>query len=191
MARRQQPPSFGNQIAYSVYINPIRKRYNGNLFCLLEGTWCNIPHFARRILDEGGLTGFTNAGGTFEDDDYRKSSSKPCPRDAHRSVDRLRRFIPEYTDSLVELAIKYHPGITTALVSMHGPSYADQNISALDKAPLQPDIFYEIFKYHRLIRTFYDRNFFSYLRTRYQGKELSCSLWVDTVNNDAQNRLKL
>jgi len=27
--------------------------------------------------------------------------------------------------------------------------------------------------------------------TRYHGRELSCSLWEDTVNSDAQNRLRL
>jgi methylglyoxal reductase len=51
-------------------------------------------------------------------------------------VNRLRKFIPAYADNLAELAIKFalkHPGVTAALISMHIPEYATQNINAVDK----------------------------------------------------------
>jgi aryl-alcohol dehydrogenase-like predicted oxidoreductase len=70
--------------------------------------------------------------------------------------------LPEYADSLADLAIKFvlkHPGVTTALVSMHVPEYANQNIAALDKEPLPDDVFQEIFRYHRWVRNFYDTKF--------------------------------
>jgi aryl-alcohol dehydrogenase-like predicted oxidoreductase len=85
------------------------------------------------------------------------------PREMYiERVNRLLKFIPEYADNLAELAIKYvlyHPGVTTALVSMHVPEYAEQNIATLDKEPLPAQVFEEIFKYHRWIRNFYDNKF--------------------------------
>jgi methylglyoxal reductase len=49
--------------------------------------------------------------------------------------------------------------VTTALVSMHVPVHADQNIAAVDKEPLPDDIFDELRKYHRWVRNFYDTKF--------------------------------
>jgi methylglyoxal reductase len=124
-----------------------------------------IALLARCILDEGGLTGFLTPETKFEDGDYRKSFFAVVPREMYMErVDRLRQYIPQYADNLAELAIKYvlyHPGVTTALVSMHVPQYANQNIAALDKSPLPSFVFDEIFKYHRWIRNFYDNKFWS------------------------------
>jgi Predicted oxidoreductases (related to aryl-alcohol dehydrogenases) len=122
-----------------------------------------VAFIARCVMDEGGLSGFLTENTVFEDGDYRKSYFDYVPRSMYiERVNRLRKFIPEYADSLAELAIKYvlkHPGVTTALVSMHVPQYADENIAALDKAPLPDDVFEEIFRYHRWVRNFYDTKF--------------------------------
>lgn len=128
-------------------------------FCEKHG----VAFLARCIMDEGGLTGFLTEETKFEDDDYRKSYFDYVPRNMYiERVGRLRKFIPQYADNLAELAIKFvlhHPAVTTALVSMHVPQYADQNIAALDKPPLPDDVFEEIRKYHRWVRNFYDTKF--------------------------------
>lgn len=128
-------------------------------FCEEHG----VAFIARCIMDEGGLTGFLTKDTQFADGDYRKSYFEYVPREMYiERVDRLRKFIPEYADNLAELAIKFvlhHPAVTTALVSMHVPQYANQNIAAVDKTPLPDDIFEEIRKYHRWVRNFYDTKF--------------------------------
>jgi len=114
-------------------------------------------------MDEGGLSGFLTEETRFEEGDYRKFFFDYVPRGMYiELVNRLRQFVPEYADSLAELAIKFvlkHPGVTTALVSIHVPEYANQNIAALDKEPLPDDAFQEIFRYHRWVRNFYDTKF--------------------------------
>ncbi|GLX67009.1 aldo/keto reductase [Paenibacillus glycanilyticus] len=123
----------------------------------------NVAFIARCIMDEGGLSGFLTEDTKFEDSDYRKSFFDYVPRSMYMErIDRLRQFVPQYADSLAELAIKFvlkHPGVTTALVSMHVPEYADQNIAVLAKDPLPDEVFEEIFRYHRWIRNFYDTKF--------------------------------
>ncbi|WP_217594716.1 aldo/keto reductase [Cohnella sp. GbtcB17] len=122
-----------------------------------------VAFLARCVMDEGGLTGFLTADMTFGDDDYRKSYFDYVPREMYiERVDRLRKFVPQYADSLAELAIRFvlrHPGVTTALVSMHVPAHADQNIVSAGKEPLPDDVFEELYKYHRWVRNFYDTKF--------------------------------
>lgn len=134
------------------------------LDCLIPACQENgVAFIARCVMDEGGLSGFLTEDTQFDDGDYRQSFFDYVPRSMYiERVDRLRKFVPQYADSLAELAIKFvlkHPSVTTALVSMHVPQYADQNIAALDKAPLPDDVFEEIFRYHRWIRNFYDTKF--------------------------------
>lgn len=123
----------------------------------------NVAFIARCVMDEGGLSGFLTEESTFEDGDYRKSYFDYVPRKMYIDrIDRLRKFIPMHADNLAELAIKFvlkHPGVTTALVSMHVPAHADQNIAAVDKEPLPDDVFEELFRYHRWVRNFYDTKF--------------------------------
>ncbi|RKP48940.1 aldo/keto reductase [Cohnella endophytica] len=123
----------------------------------------DVAFIARCVMDEGGLSGFLTEESTFEDGDYRKSYFDYVPRNMYiERINRLRKFIPQYADNLAELAIKFvlqHPGVTTALVSMHVPAYANQNIAALDKEPLPDHVFEEIFRYHRWVRNFYDTKF--------------------------------
>jgi len=123
----------------------------------------NVAFLARCVMDEGGLSGFLTEDTAFEEGDYRKSYFDYVPRRTYMErVDRLRKFVPRYADNLAELAIKYvlhHPGVTTALVSMHVPAHADQNIAAVDKESLPDDVFQELFRYHRWVRNFYDTKF--------------------------------
>ncbi|MGG1520001.1 aldo/keto reductase [Paenibacillus oryzisoli] len=123
----------------------------------------NVAFLARCVMDEGGLTGFLTEDTQFTDTDYRKTYFDYVPRRMYiERVDKLRQFVPAYADNLAELALKFvlhHPAVTTALVSMHIPAYANQNIAALDKAPLPDEIFQEIYKYHRWVRNFYDTKF--------------------------------
>ncbi len=120
-------------------------------------------YIARCVLDEGGLSGFLTEETTFEEGDYRKSYFDYVPRSMYiERVERLKKFIPQYADNLAELALKYvlyHPGVTTAITSMHVTDYADQNIAVADKEPLSEEIFEELFKYHRWVRNFYDTKF--------------------------------
>ena len=119
-----------------------------------------VAILARCILDEGGLSGFLRPETTFADDDYRKTFFNCVPRRMYiERVERLREYLPDYADSLVGLAIKFvthHPGVTTALTSMHVEEYARQNIAVLDEPPLPEAVFQEIRKFHRWVRNFYD-----------------------------------
>lgn len=126
----------------------------------------NVAVIARCILDEGGLTGFLKEETQFEEDDFRKSYFEYLPR--HLYIERVNRlrdtFIPQYADSLAELAIKFvlhHPGVTTAISSMHVPQYADENIAAVDKEALPNDIFEDIRRHHRWVRNFYETKYWT------------------------------
>jgi methylglyoxal reductase len=69
--------------------------------------------------------------------------------------DRLRAFVPEHSDNLAELAIKFvlhHPGITTALTSMQIQDYAAQNIDVLSKIPLPKSQFEFMKVRHRWVK---------------------------------------
>jgi hypothetical protein len=48
-------------------------------------------------------------------------------------IDALRPYVPEYASSLAALTVKFaihHPGVTTAISSMHVEEYARMNIAA-------------------------------------------------------------
>ncbi|MBD0378672.1 aldo/keto reductase [Paenibacillus sedimenti] len=125
----------------------------------------NVALIARCILDEGGLTGFLKEDTRFEEEDFRKTYFENLPRHLYMErVNRLREaFIPQYAHSLAELAIKFvlhHPGVTTAISSMHVPQYADENIAAVDREPLPDDVFENIRRHHRWVRNFYETKYF-------------------------------
>jgi aryl-alcohol dehydrogenase-like predicted oxidoreductase len=124
-----------------------------------------VAFIARCVLDEGGLSGFLTEATTFEETDFRKTFFEQVPKSTYIArVNLLRAFLDEDTHSLAELAIKFvlaYEGVTTALVSMHIPAYADQNIQALSTRPLSAAIAHEIRTKHRWIRNFYDTKYWA------------------------------
>lgn len=120
----------------------------------------NVAILARCIMDEGGLSGFLTEETEFEDSDYRKTFFECVPREMYMErVAALQEYVPQYASSLAALAIKYvthHPGVTTALTSMHVEKYASLNIAAMDEPVLPEEVFQEMRKFHRWIRNFYD-----------------------------------
>lgn len=117
----------------------------------------DVAVIARCILDEGGLTGFLTKDITFKEGDFRYAYFDAIiPRDVYiEKVDALRQFVPAYASSLAALAIKFaihHPGVTSALTSMHVREYADMNIAAVDETPLPDDIFHKLFTRHRFTK---------------------------------------
>ena len=124
----------------------------------------DVAVIARCVLDEGGLTGFLTPDITFDELDLRDDYFERGPLSEYmRRVDKLRKFIPKYADSLAELAIKfalYHPGVTVVNISMHIPEYADENIRTADKDPLPPKIFQELRQRHRWLLNLYEGKYF-------------------------------
>jgi aryl-alcohol dehydrogenase-like predicted oxidoreductase len=117
----------------------------------------DVAVIARCILDEGGLTGFLTQDVVFDKGDFRYGYfDEIIPRSVYMDkVDALRQYVPQYASSLAALAIKFaihHPGVTSALTSMHVRAYADMNIAAVDEAPLPDDIFHKLFTRHRFIK---------------------------------------
>ncbi len=119
----------------------------------------NVAIIARCIMDEGGLSGFLTEETEFLETDYRKTFFECVPRDMYiEKVNALKEYIPKYASSLAALAIKFvahHPGVTTALTSMHVAKYADMNIAVMDEDRLPEEVFQEIRKFHRWTRNFY------------------------------------
>lgn len=135
-----------------------------SLDCLLPACEANgVAFIARCVLDEGGLTGFLQPDTTFGEQDFRNTFFNNVPKEQYiERVEKLRKYIPEYADSLAQLAIRFalhQPGVTTAVVSMHIPQYADDNIAALASDPLPHEIFEELRRHHRWIRNFYDTKY--------------------------------
>ena len=124
-----------------------------------------VAVIARCILDEGGLTGFLTPDTVFEPDDFRHGYfDETVLRATYMAkVDALRRYVPEHASSLAALALKFalwHPGVTTAITSMHEQRYAGMNIAAAAEAPLSQEIFKALMFKHRFIKAFMDvRNF--------------------------------
>jgi methylglyoxal reductase len=122
-----------------------------------------VAVLARCVLDEGGLTGFLQESSTFADRDFRNQYFDAVPRQMYIDrVEKLRQFIPEHASSLASLAIKFvlsHPGITSAVISMHVQAYAQQNIDSLSEAPLSKEVMDEIRKKHRWVRNFYESKY--------------------------------
>lgn len=123
----------------------------------------NIAVIARCILDEGGLTGTLQEDTIFADDDYRKDYFECVPRSQYiQKVDGLKKFVPGHAQTLAALALKFvtkHPGITTALTSMHITKYADENIDAMAEEVLSDEVFHELRTKHRWVRNFFDVKF--------------------------------
>lgn len=126
----------------------------------------DVAVIARCILDEGGLTGFLNEETAFEEGDFRKAYFDYLPRGIY--IDRVRKlkdaFVPKHADSLAELAIRFalqHPGITTAISSMHVTRYADENIAAASKEPLPDETFEEIRRHYRWVRNYYETKYWA------------------------------
>jgi methylglyoxal reductase len=124
----------------------------------------NVAVLARCVLDEGGLTGFLKEETTFSKGDFRENYFDYIPRQVY--IDRVERlkeaFVPTYADSLTELAIKFalhHKGVTSALISMSSPRHANENIAAVDKAPLPDDVFEEIRRHYRWVRNLYETKY--------------------------------
>ncbi len=119
---------------------------------------------ARCVLDEGGLTGFLTPDTEFDAGDFRADYFEHGPRCEYiERVGKLNKFIPEYAESLAELAIRFalsHPGVSTACISMHIPQYADENIKAAVKGPLPQAVFEEIRRYHRWLHNLYEAKYF-------------------------------
>ena len=119
----------------------------------------NVAVLARCIMDEGGLSGFLTEDTEFDDSDFRQTFFNHVPPSFYmEKVDALRKFIPESASSLAALAIKFathHPGITTALTSMHVPHLAEQNIAVMNEDGLTEEVFEELRRHHRWTRNFY------------------------------------
>jgi aryl-alcohol dehydrogenase-like predicted oxidoreductase len=118
---------------------------------------------ARCILDEGGLTGFLRAETPFTLGDFRHLYFDSSGRDFYqRRIEALRAFVPNEASSLTSLAIRFvlsHPGITTALSSMHVPHFADQNIAAAEEGDLNPETLELLRLRHRWTRNFYESKY--------------------------------
>jgi aryl-alcohol dehydrogenase-like predicted oxidoreductase len=124
-----------------------------------------VAIIARCILDEGGLTGFLTPETEFPARDFRHGYfDDTVPRATYiAKVDALRRYVPEYASSLAALALKFalwHPGVTTAITSMHEQRYAAMNIAAAQEPRLPENVFKALMFKHRFIKAFMDvRNF--------------------------------
>lgn len=124
-----------------------------------------IAVIARCVLDEGGLTGFLNEDTVFEADDFRASYFEEVPRRQYIGhVDALRSYLPAEAPDLPSLALKYairHPGVTTALTSMHILEHARKNIGAAAGPPLSDAAFYELYTRHRWVNNLYHSKYWS------------------------------
>jgi aryl-alcohol dehydrogenase-like predicted oxidoreductase len=118
-----------------------------------------VAVIARCVLDEGGLTGTLTMDSEFKAGDFRAKYFDLGPRETYiKKVDALRKLVPEHAASLASLALKFvlkHPGVTTAVSSMHIKKHAAENIRALEERPLTDEVFKEIRHHHRWIRNFY------------------------------------
>ena len=125
----------------------------------------NVAVIARCILDEGGLTGFLTPETTFPPGEFRHGYyDLTVPRATYiAKVAALQQYVPEYASSLAALAIKFalwHPGVTTAITSMHVERYAAMNIAAASEPRLPEPIYKALMFKHRFVKSFMDvRNF--------------------------------
>lgn len=125
----------------------------------------NIAVLARCVLDQGGLSGFLTPATKFEEGDLRKTlfSADIRAEYIHR-VQELEKYIPEYASTLTALAIKFvltHPGVTSALISMHIEKFANENIAVLEEAPLPERVFEDIRKHHRWLKNLFNKVYWS------------------------------
>jgi methylglyoxal reductase len=114
----------------------------------------NVAVIARCILDEGGLTGFLTEDAEFPSGDFRHGYFDwTVPRKSYLvKVDALRPYVPGHASSLAALAVRFaiqHPGVTTAITSMHVEEYARMNIAATAEGRLPEDLFWKLRTSHR------------------------------------------
>ncbi|MEJ7779800.1 MAG: aldo/keto reductase [Daejeonella sp.] len=125
----------------------------------------NVAVIARCVLDEGGLSGFLTPQTQFDESDYRKTYFEEVPRYQYIAhVDSLRKFISQEASSLAKLALKYvlkHPGVTTAVSSMHIEKFAAENISVANEEPLSDEAFNEIYTKYRWVNNLYHSKYWS------------------------------
>jgi methylglyoxal reductase len=113
-----------------------------------------VAVIARCILDEGGLTGFLTEDAEFPPGDFRHGYFDwTVPRRAYMvKVDALRAYIPQHATSLAALGVKFathHPGVTTAITSMHVEEHARMNAAAIDEETLSEELFWKLRTSHR------------------------------------------
>jgi methylglyoxal reductase len=124
-----------------------------------------VAVIARCILDEGGLTGSLTQDAVFPPGDFRHGYfDDTVPRSSYiAKVEALKAYVPQHASSLAALALKFalwHPGVTTAITSMHEQRYAGMNIAAAAEMPLQREVFKALMFQHRFTKAFMDvRNF--------------------------------
>lgn len=122
-----------------------------------------VAFIARCVLDEGGLSGFLSENTIFGEHDFRRTFFDNVPRTQYiERVNRMRPFLDKKITTLAQLAIKFvlhSSGVTSALVSMHIPKFATENIQALESPPLSDKAFYELRTKHRWVRNFYDSKY--------------------------------
>ena len=125
----------------------------------------DIAVLARCVLDQGGLTGFLTSGTEFKQGDLRKVLFPPEIREEYIArVNSLQQYIPTYASSLTALSMKFvlaHPGVTSALISMHIEKYANQNIAIMQEDPLPEEIFQEIRMQHRWLKNLFSKVYWS------------------------------
>ncbi|UBZ05596.1 aldo/keto reductase [Salegentibacter mishustinae] len=125
----------------------------------------DIAVLARCVLDQGGLTGFLTSGMEFKQGDLRKVLFPPEIREEYIArVNSLQQYIPTYASSLTALSMKFvlaHPGVTSALISMHIEKYANQNIAIMQEDPLPEEIFQEIRMQHRWLKNLFSKVYWS------------------------------
>ena len=123
-----------------------------------------VALIARCVLDEGGLTGVLEEDTIFDEKDFREDYFRQGPLSEYvRRVNALKKYVPAYAGSIAQLAIKYAaypPGVTTVNISMHIKEHANENIRALEEAPLPDSIFLEIRKRHRWLLNLYENKYF-------------------------------
>lgn len=124
-----------------------------------------VAVLARSVLDQGGLSGFLTPGMEFEDGDLRKMLfSEEIRAEYIERVKALEQYIPTYASSLSALAIKFvlaHPGVTSAIISMHIEKYANENLAVLQEAPLPEAVFQEIRMHHRWLKNLFSKVYWS------------------------------
>jgi methylglyoxal reductase len=118
-----------------------------------------VAVIARIILDEGGLTGFLKADTHIAEGDFRANYFDVLPRSIYiDKINALQTFIPQYAESLAELAIRFAlqpEGITTAITSMHVHEFIRPNLEAAARPELPQEVFELLRNKHRWIRNFY------------------------------------
>jgi aryl-alcohol dehydrogenase-like predicted oxidoreductase len=79
-----------------------------------------------------------------------------------KRVEALRQFVPAGAATLATLAVKFvlaHPGVTTAISSMHVKRFTDENMGALREPPLDPALVETLRLHHRWTRNFYEAKY--------------------------------